>query len=405
MIQPVTLLLGASTALLPSASGALFSKTPREPDEVCTNAFWTALLTKASQTGLTNKVVNLAAATVVGFATTPIVDAAFNVTHIHQHTDNFHQTLSYSAAKSIAKGAQATALVLLIDLAQDALKFRLPFLPETVDLVKAAPAVGFTVWASLTVSIVKRILFHQRVTTGTGLGRAGLLDRLLDFGISLVSISNIFSILSIDVGTGLKSVFAASGVSAVVLSLACKGLIEQVVGGIMVRAWDAIEVGEYIRLQDGMEGTVTRIGLVDTEIIGGDNIVVWIPNSSIPGQRVSNISRTKRSRVKQLLRFKYSDLQKLSGVLAAIKAEIQRNCPKLIIDGSKPFRAVLTAYEPDHVRVEVDCHFEINPGSGEYVETRQQVLLSIANAVKENEIEFALPSMFYATSGDKRLID
>ena len=86
-------------------------------------------------------------------------------------------------------------------------------------------------------------------------------------------------------------------------------------------------------------------------------------------------------------------MRRLPAVLEAIKAEIQRNCPRLIIDGSKPFRAVLTAYEPDHVRVEVDCHFEINPGSGEYVETRQQVLLSIANAVKESEIEFALPSM------------
>jgi small-conductance mechanosensitive channel len=96
-----------------------------------------------------------------------------------------------------------------------------------------------------------------------------------------------------------------------------------------------------------------------------------------------------------VLRFKYSDLGKIPSLLDDIKAEIRKNCPKMIEEKSK---VVLTKYEPDHVSVEVNCHFDMNPGTGEYVETRQKVLLSIADAVQKNNIEFALPSIYYETT-------
>jgi len=201
---------------------------------------------------------------------------------------------------------------------------------------------------------------------------------------------------------GFQSVFAASGVSALVFSLASKGLVEQIVGGFMVQAWDAIEEGESIRLGDGTEGRVEMIGLVETVLVGSDDVAIRIPNSHLAKQRVSNLSRVTRSHVKQKLRFRYSDLYDLPQVLDTIKDEIRKNCDEevLILDGSKAFEAVLTGYEPDHVEAEVTCSFNLKPGSAEYVEQRQQVLLSIANALRRHRVEFAIPSIRYHTGNE-----
>lgn len=178
-------------------------------------------------------------------------------------------------------------------------------------------------------------------------------------------------------------------------------MVEQIVGGFVLQAWDAIEEGETIRLGDGTEGKVKMIGLVETIIVGGDDVDTRIPNSQLTKQRVSILSRVTTSRVKQLLRFKYSDLHRLTAVLDSIKDEIRTNCDEniLIVDGSKPFRAVLTQYEPDHIQAEIIASFNLKPGSTEYVYQRQQVLLSIAHAMQKHKIEFAIPSIHYHTSG------
>lgn len=102
--------------------------------------------------------------------------------------------------------------------------------------------------------------------------------------------------------------------------------------------------------------------------------------------------------MQQNLRFKYSDLEKLPQTLDDICLEIKQSCPTLITDGSKPFQAVLTQYESDHVEALVRCHFNIAPVDGSSVlENQQQVLLAIARAIKRNNVEFAPPSILYQT--------
>jgi small-conductance mechanosensitive channel len=82
-----------------------------------------------------------------------------------------------------------------------------------------------------------------------------------------------------------------------------KETTEQVVGGLVVKGCDVFEEGEDILAGDGTEGCVIRIGLIETEIHGYDNIVSTIPNSKLVNQKASNLSRVQRSQAKQTLRF------------------------------------------------------------------------------------------------------
>ena len=100
------------------------------------------------------------------------------------------------------------------------------------------------------------------------------------------------------------------------------------------------------------------------------------------------MSRTPRSQVKQELRISYDDASKLPKLLETIKDEIKRSCPKLITDGSRPFRAHWRNFEDDHLQIVVDCHFMIKPTGGEYWDNRQVVLEAIYRAAKKTGVHF-----------------
>ena len=120
--------------------------------------------------------------------------------------------------------------------------------------------------------------------------------------------------------------------------------------------------------------------------------MVTIPNAQVSNQRVQNLARTGTCQVKQVLWFRYEDIEKIPGVIKAIKEEIRASCPKLITDGSRPFRVHWSDFKEDHLEVLVNANFNIKPYGDEYMDNRQAVLLAIARAVQKNVLEFALPN-------------
>ena len=155
-------------------------------------------------------------------------------------------------------------------------------------------------------------------------------------------------------------------------------------------------VGDSVRFGDGTSGKVTRLGWMETTLRGGDNIITRVPNSMLASQKVSNLSRLKQSQVKQTLRFHYEDANVIPQVLDSIKQEIVKSCPRLIKNNSRPFRVFLTNFNEDHLEVMVDTHHNIAPLGDAYWINRQEVLLAILRAIKQNNI--ALAEMFRVAS-------
>lgn len=116
----------------------------------------------------------------------------------------------------------------------------------------------------------------------------------------------------------------------------------------------------------------------------------FVFQSDLAGQHVSNLSRLNKSQVKQTLRFDYKDADKLPQVITDIKQEIADACPRLITDGSRPFRVHFTDHGHDHLEVRVNTHFNVNPVGNDYWDSRQRVLMAIQRAVKKNGVEFAI---------------
>lgn len=113
--------------------------------------------------------------------------------------------------------------------------------------------------------------------------------------------------------------------------------------------------------------------------------------SNNTGQKFSNISRMNRSQVKFDLRFNLHDMNRIDEIMLAIRQEIVAACPKLITDGSRPFRVLWTDIGSDHLVVTVDTHHDVPPSTSDYWETREHVLFAISTATKKLKAKFAMP--------------
>jgi hypothetical protein len=115
-----------------------------------------------------------------------------------------------------------------------------------------------------------------------------------------------------------------------------------------------------------------------------DEVMVSIPNTDLLKERVSNLSRVRYSQVKQILRIRYDDVDKIPALIEQIKVEIQKACPSVVVDGSRPFRVHWTSMNTDHCEITVDTRHHIKPVGDAYLDNKQNVLTAIYTALKRH---------------------
>ncbi|KAL7544109.1 hypothetical protein ACHAXR_013587 [Thalassiosira sp. AJA248-18] len=240
--------------------------------------------------------------------------------------------------------------------------------------------VAYTGWITFRLKIMKRYFLERalgKMVEGEDLGKLNVIDNLADGIVYLGWMFYILNYLEVQTGVAVK-----------VFGLASKDIASQLMSGLTLHLSDKIFEGDDVRFSDGTSGKIEKMGWFETMIRNSDELVVGIPNTQLSGQRVYNLSRTPRSQVKQELRVSYDDVAKIPKLLTSIKEEIQKDCPKLITDGSRPFRAHWRNYEDDHLQIVVDCHFLLKPTGGEYWDNRQKVLEAIFRAAKAAGVKF-----------------
>ncbi|CAB9504727.1 Mechanosensitive ion channel [Seminavis robusta] len=304
-------------------------------------------------------------------------------------TDN---SLKYTIANNVAQMAQLAFVVYLVDILKVVLQgIGVDFASQS-ELPHAFANIAYMAWILNRISALKRyVLAKQTKSDPDDLkGQVQLVDRLVDAFLYCIGLYVVVDTVQDDMGAAAKGFVALGSVGTMVIGLASQGLAAQLFNGLFLASSNRIAVGDFVKFSNGVCGKVIKLGWMETVIRGGDEIMITVPNKDLADQRVSNMSRVPMSAVKQTLRFKYSDIEKLPAVLETIKEEIKKACPAVVLDGSRPFRAHLTTYNADHIAANIDCRFTLKPLSNEFFETRQNVLLAIAKAVKQYDVEFAV---------------
>jgi len=267
-----------------------------------------------------------------------------------------------------------------------------PTVPKRLEpLVKfpnlfANAAYGY--WIATEISRAKRRIlrkFYRR------LEEPETYDGIIDFLIYITASIIVLDASHFDLRGLVRSLVAVGGLSSLVVGLALKEPVSQLLQGALMMASNKFHRNETIRLGDGTQGKVVDIGLLETTIMGGDDITVKIPHGKMTGQKFSNISRMQRSQAKFDLRFSLEDMGQIEEIQDVIRQEIQNNCPKLVTDGSRPFQVRWTELEKDAIVVSIDTHHYVTPSSNAYWDAREAVLVAISKAMDRMKVALKHP--------------
>jgi len=122
-------------------------------------------------------------------------------------------------------------------------------------------------------------------------------------------------------------------------------------------------------------------------VAGANDYIVRIPNSYLANQRISYVSRAKRSQVFEKLRFQYKDLDRIPDILEEIKNELKRACDPI----PKPYDIFMNDFKEDHVEVVLDLHFNVKASGNAYFENSEKVFDAVWRVLQRNDVELAVP--------------
>lgn len=121
-------------------------------------------------------------------------------------------------------------------------------------------------------------------------------------------------------GVTAASVVAVLGSAGLTLGLALQGSLSNFAGGVLILLLKPFGVGDYIiEASGGMEGCVQEISVFYTTLLDGDQKTIVIPNGTLAGSSITNISKSGSRRLDIIVDIAYdADLQKAKRVLLAV---------------------------------------------------------------------------------------
>lgn len=106
-------------------------------------------------------------------------------------------------------------------------------------------------------------------------------------------------ILSIAAGIGVDatSILAILGSAGVAIGLAVQGSLGNLVGGILILILKPFGVGDYIKDNQGNEGTVDTIDIFFTQLRTMDNKAIFLPNGNLANGSITNYTKCTERRI------------------------------------------------------------------------------------------------------------
>jgi len=135
--------------------------------------------------------------------------------------------------------------------------------------------------------IIKKIITKrtQKLKKKRQITMQKLIQNIAKYTIFVLVAAGVLSIL----GINITSIVAGLGVASVILSLALKDMMQDVLSGMSIIMEDQFDIGDLVEI-NGFTGTVVDLGLKSTKIKSYENVVKIISNRTIT--EVINYSKT-----------------------------------------------------------------------------------------------------------------
>jgi small-conductance mechanosensitive channel len=155
----------------------------------------------------------------------------------------------------------------------------------------------------------------------------------------------------------VKPWLASAGIVGIAVGFAAKDSLANLFGGLFIIVDSPYSIGDFINLDSGERGRVTKIGLRSTRILTRDDIEITLPNAQIANSKIVNESggRWAKSRISITVGVAYgSDVEHVREVLLraaqSVKQVIEHPAPRVRFlemgDSALIFRLMCWIAEP-----------------------------------------------------------
>jgi len=191
-----------------------------------------------------------------------------------------------------------------------------------------------------------------------------------------------------DLGYPVASLLAGLGIGGLALALAAQKTVENLFGSVSISVDRPFQVGDFVRIEGDLMGTVETLGLRSTRVRTLDRTLVTVPNGKLADQRIETFAARDRCRLFCTLGLVYdTSAEQLRAVLAGVE-QVLRGHPRIWPEGISVRFVALAASSLD---VEVAAWFQTADWN-EFQGIRQEVLLAFMEVVEQAGTSFAFPT-------------
>lgn len=198
-------------------------------------------------------------------------------------------------------------------------------------------------------------------------------------------------------GIPVTTALAGLGIGGVAVAFAAQRTLENIFAAVAIAADRPFAVGDTVRIGT-LLGTVLDVGLRSTRLRTPERTLVTIPNATVVGSEVINLTARDRMLFNPTLGLEYRTSKvQLQRVLEEIR-QLLADHPKVVKEGQ---RCVFRGFGDSALLVEVFCWLATTSWE-EYLALAEELNFALGDIVERAGTAFAFPSRtIYLARGDK----
>ena len=192
-------------------------------------------------------------------------------------------------------------------------------------------------------------------------------------------------------GIKIGPIIAGLGLFGVAVALGAQDLFKNLISGILVLVEKRFKVGDWIYVEDVIEGTVESIGFRSTVVRRFDKSLATIPNFQFAEKAVINNSLITNRRINWIIGLEYRTTSKQ---LIDIKQQIEnyiKNSELFSKSENTMLSVKIDQFAASSIDIKLIC-FTKTTKYLEWMKVKDLLALEIKNIVEKNDASFAFPS-------------
>ena len=190
-------------------------------------------------------------------------------------------------------------------------------------------------------------------------------------------------------GIKIGPIIAGLGLFGVAVALGAQDLFKNLISGILVLVEKRFKIGDWILVEDIIEGIVEKIGFRSTVIRKFDKSIAIIPNFQFAENAVINISQTTNWIISWTINLQYdSTVEQLKTIRNEIEDYIKKN------EDYKPdlgYAVRIDKFSDSSIDMYIRC-FTKTDDWDEWLAVKERLAIQIKQIVEKNSASFAFPS-------------